>query len=82
MSNYLKDLIQDARLELTEFYTTELVNKLNTKQVAQLHDYHFDSVCYLLPEQMIQYEDEFERFLNDLVCEYSITNFYKPSLSI
>ena len=28
-----------------------------------------------------QDENEFERFLNDLVCEYSITRFYKPSLS-
>jgi len=78
----MNNLIQDCKKELYEYYTTELLNKLNTKQVFQLHDYHFDSVCYLQPDQMICDENEFERFLNDLVCEYSITKFYKPSLSI
>jgi len=78
----MNNLIQDCKKELYEYYTTELLNKLNTKQVFQLHDYHFDSVCYLQPNQMICDENEFERFLNDLVCEYSITKFYKPSLSI
>lgn len=78
----MNNLIQDCKKELYEYYTTELLNKLNTKQVFQLHDYHFDSVCYLQPNEMICDENEFERFLNDLVCEYSITKFYKPSLSI
>ena len=77
----MNNLIQDCKKELYEYYTTELLNKLNTKQVFQLHDYHFDSVCYLQPNEMICDENEFERFLNDLVCEYSITRFYKPSLS-
>ena len=77
----MNNLIQDCKKELYEYYTTELLNKLNTKQVFQLHDYHFDSVCYLQPNEMICDENEFERFLNDLVCEYSITKFYKPSLS-
>ena len=78
----MNNLIPDCKKELYEYYTTELLNKLNTKQVFQLHDYHFDSVCYLQPNEMICDENEFERFLNDLVCEYSITKFYKPSLSI
>lgn len=78
----MNNLIQDCKKELCEYYTTELLNQLNTKQVFQLHDYHFDSVCNLQPDQMICDENEFERFLNDLVCEYSITKFYKPSLSI
>ena len=78
----MKNLIQDCKKDLHEYYTTELLNKLNNKQVFQLHDYHFDSVCYLQPNEMICDENEFERFLNDLVCEYSITKFYKPSLSI
>jgi len=66
----MNDLIQDCKKELCEYYTIELLNKLNTKQVFQLHDYHFDSVCNLQPDQMICDANEFERFLNDLVCEY------------
>ena len=41
----MRNLIQDCKKELHEYYTTELLNKLNNKQVFQLHDYHFDSVC-------------------------------------
>ena len=76
----VNDLIQDCKLELCTYYTTELVNKLNAKQILQLHDWHYDSAV-LKSEHMICDENEFERFLNDLVYEYSITRFYKPSLS-
>jgi hypothetical protein len=81
MQNYSNSLLQNAKLDLTELYTTQLLNLLNPKQIRQLHDYHFDSVCDLKSQEMIQDENEFERFLNDLVCEYGVTRFYKPSLS-
>ena len=63
----VNDLIQDCKLELCTYYTTELVNKLNAKQILQLHDWHYDSAV-LKSEHMICDENKFER-LSKIITE-------------